>query len=56
MADSYAEPQSRTETVVAIQYLRAVAAGLIAFQHAMGVPAFVTTRRTSAPSASTCSS
>ena len=41
MADSYAEPQSRTETVVAIQYLRAVAAGLIAFQHAMGVPAFV---------------
>jgi len=41
VADSYAEPQSRTETVVAIQYLRAVAAGLIAFQHAMGVPAFV---------------
>jgi peptidoglycan/LPS O-acetylase OafA/YrhL len=41
VADSYAAPQSRTETVVAIQYLRAVAAGLIAFQHAMGVPAFV---------------
>jgi exopolysaccharide production protein ExoZ len=39
VADSYAEP--RTETVVAIQYLRAVAAGLIAFQHAMGIPAFV---------------
>jgi peptidoglycan/LPS O-acetylase OafA/YrhL len=41
VADSTAEPQARTETVVAIQYLRAVAAGLIAFQHAMGVPAFV---------------
>jgi len=41
VADSYAEPKSRTETVVAIQYLRAVAAGLIAFQHAMGIPAFV---------------
>ena len=41
MADSYAEPRARTETVVAIQYLRAVATSLIAFQHAMGVPAFV---------------
>ena len=41
MADSYAEPRSRTETVVAIQYLRAIAAGLIVFQHAMGIPAFV---------------
>ena len=41
MADSYAEPKSRAETVVAIQYLRAVAAGLIVFQHAMGIPAFV---------------
>jgi peptidoglycan/LPS O-acetylase OafA/YrhL len=41
VADSYAEPKSRAETVVAIQYLRAVAAGLIVFQHAMGVPAFV---------------
>ena len=41
MADSYAEPRGRIETVVAIQYLRAVAASLIAFQHAMGVPAFV---------------
>lgn len=40
MADSYAGAP-RTETVVAIQYLRAVAAGLIAFQHAMGIPAFV---------------
>ena len=40
MADSYGG-QSRTETVIAIQYLRAVAASLIAFQHAMGVPAFV---------------
>ena len=40
MADSYAG-QSRTETVVAIQYLRAVAASLIVFQHAMGIPAFV---------------
>jgi len=40
VADSYAG-RPRTETVVAIQYLRAVAAGLIAFQHAMGVPAFV---------------
>jgi peptidoglycan/LPS O-acetylase OafA/YrhL len=40
VADSYAGA-SRTETVVAIQYLRAVAAGLIAFQHAMGIPAFV---------------
>jgi exopolysaccharide production protein ExoZ len=29
------------ETVVTIQYLRAVAAALIAFQHAMGIPAFV---------------
>jgi exopolysaccharide production protein ExoZ len=41
VADSYAEPERRSETVVAIQYLRAVAASLIAFQHAMGVPAFV---------------
>ena len=41
MADSCAGPRARTETVIAIQYLRAVAAGLIAFQHAMGVPAFV---------------
>jgi exopolysaccharide production protein ExoZ len=41
VADSYAGPRARTETVVAIQYLRAVATGLIAFQHAMGVPAFV---------------
>jgi exopolysaccharide production protein ExoZ len=41
VADSYAGPRTRTETVVAIQYLRAVAASLIAFQHAMGVPAFV---------------
>jgi exopolysaccharide production protein ExoZ len=41
VADSDAAPQSRTETVVAIQYLRAVAAALIVFQHAMGVPAFV---------------
>lgn len=41
MADSYAAPRAGSETVVAIQYLRAVAAGLIAFQHAMGVPAFV---------------
>jgi exopolysaccharide production protein ExoZ len=40
VADSYAA-QSRVETVVAIQYLRAVAASLIVFQHAMGVPAFV---------------
>jgi exopolysaccharide production protein ExoZ len=40
VADSYAG-RPRTETVVAIQYLRAVAAGLIAFQHAMGIPAFV---------------
>ena len=40
MADSYAGPRARTETVVAIQYLRAVAAGLIAFQHAMGIPVF----------------
>lgn len=32
---------ARAETVVAIQYLRAVAASLIVFQHAMGVPAFV---------------
>jgi peptidoglycan/LPS O-acetylase OafA/YrhL len=39
VADSYAGAP-RTETVVAIQYLRAIAAGLIAFQHAMGVPAF----------------
>ncbi len=29
------------ETVVTIQYLRAVAAALIVFQHAMGIPAFV---------------
>lgn len=39
-----AEPlpgRARVETVVAIQYLRAVAASLIVFQHAMGVPAFV---------------
>ena len=28
-------------TVVTIQYLRAVAAALIVFQHAMGIPAFV---------------
>lgn len=28
-------------TVVTIQYLRAVAAALIAFQHAMGIPAFI---------------
>jgi exopolysaccharide production protein ExoZ len=41
VADGHAGPRARTETVVAIQYLRAVAAGLIAFQHAMGVPAFV---------------
>ena len=41
MADSYAEPKLRAETVVAIQYLRAIAAGLIVFQHAMGIPAFV---------------
>ncbi|MEJ0077354.1 MAG: acyltransferase [Alphaproteobacteria bacterium] len=40
MAEGYAGAP-RTETVVAIQYLRAVAAGLIAFQHAMGVPVFV---------------
>jgi exopolysaccharide production protein ExoZ len=40
VADSYAGA-SRPQTVVAIQYLRAVAAGLIAFQHAMGIPAFV---------------
>ncbi len=33
--------RDRVETVVAIQYLRAVAAGLIVFQHAMGIPAFV---------------
>lgn len=33
--------EARNETVVAIQYLRAVAASLIVFQHAMGVPAFV---------------
>ena len=33
--------QRPVETVVTIQYLRAVAAGLIAFQHAMGIPAFV---------------
>jgi len=41
VADSYAGQTTRTETVVAIQYLRAIAASLIAFQHAMGVPAFV---------------
>jgi peptidoglycan/LPS O-acetylase OafA/YrhL len=41
VADSYAGQRARTETVVAIQYLRAVAASLIAFQHAMGIPAFV---------------
>lgn len=29
------------ETVVTIQYLRAVAAALIVFQHAMGIPAFI---------------
>jgi exopolysaccharide production protein ExoZ len=29
------------ETVITIQYLRAVAAALIVFQHAMGIPAFV---------------
>src|SRR3954465_1750265 len=40
VADSYAGA-SRPQTVVAIQYLRAIAAGLIAFQHAMGIPAFV---------------
>src|SRR3954465_13655560 len=40
VADSYAI-RPRPQTVVAIQYLRAVAAGLIAFQHAMGIPAFV---------------
>jgi exopolysaccharide production protein ExoZ len=33
--------QRPVETVVTIQYLRAVAAALIAFQHAMGIPAFV---------------
>jgi exopolysaccharide production protein ExoZ len=33
--------QRPVETVVTIQYLRAVAAGLIAFQHAMGIPAFI---------------
>jgi len=39
VADSYAG-QRRTGTVVAIQYLRAAAAGLVAFHHAMGVPIF----------------
>lgn len=33
--------QRPVETVVTIQYLRAVAAALIVFQHAMGIPAFV---------------
>ena len=33
--------RGRVETVVTIQYLRAVAAALIVFQHAMGMPAFV---------------
>ncbi len=41
MADSYAGPRRRAETFVAIQYLRAVAAALVVFQHAMGIPAFV---------------
>ena len=30
----------RTQTVVTIQYLRAVAAGLVAFHHAKGIPVF----------------
>ena len=33
--------QRPVETVVTIQYLRAVAAALIVFQHAMGIPAFI---------------
>jgi len=33
--------QRPVATVVTIQYLRAVAAALIAFQHAMGIPAFI---------------
>jgi len=33
--------QKPVETVVTIQYLRAVAAALIVFQHAMGIPAFI---------------
>jgi exopolysaccharide production protein ExoZ len=39
VADSYAG-ERRTQTVVAIQYLRAVAAGLIVFHHAAGIPIF----------------
>jgi exopolysaccharide production protein ExoZ len=39
VADSY-PGRRRTETFVAIQYLRAVAAGLVAFHHAMGIPVF----------------
>ena len=39
MADSYAD-RPRTQTVVAIQYLRALAASLVAFHHAVGIPVF----------------
>ena len=39
MADSYAD-RPRTKTVVAIRYLRAVAASLVTFHHALGIPVF----------------
>jgi exopolysaccharide production protein ExoZ len=39
VADSYAG-ERRARTVVAIQYLRAVAAGLVAFHHALGIPIY----------------